>query len=385
MRLWPFKYEIRQLSGADLYGNDLQAALASSQGSTADVYRTAAVEFCAGILGRAFMAAETSPALPGLDPLTMSTLVRQAVLNGNAVFRIAVAGRSGDIRLLPVAGYNITGSAAPETWRYSIKQQRPNGEDPLDTDQLPVTVVPYEGMVHVRYMPGPQAPWHGVSPLVSAGLTADTLAGIERSLGHDASVPTGGLMPQPDAASPTAIRQAGAAFTQGKGGLTLIETTAGGYGQGPSAAPRQDWDQKRFGPMPPEANIKLWEAAMRAVMASLGVNPSLYTSQGSALRESYRHLFSGTIVPLGQLIAAELSEKLEREITIAFPERVETDISALSRAFKSLAEQDPAWAAEVVGLPEPPERVVELDDEVEPVVPAAENQNGTTPRSSHYA
>ena len=55
---------------------------------------------------------------------------------------------------------------------------------------------------------------------------------------------------------------------------------------------------------------------MLAVLAALGVPPSLYTSQGAALRESYRHLFGSTIEPLAQLIAAELSEKLEEEVTI---------------------------------------------------------------------
>ena len=306
----------------------------------------------------------------------MSTLVRQAVLLGNSVHRIDVQRRSGDIRLLPVADYSITGSPAPETWRYAIKQARPNGDDPLDIEQLPVTVVPYEGMVHVRYMPGPQAPWHGVSPLVSAGVTAGTLAEIEKSLSHDASVPTGGLMPQPDAASPTAIRQAGAAFTQGKGGLTLIETTAGGYGQGPSAAPRQDWDQKRFGAYAARGQHQALGGRDEGGNGIARRQPLALHVPGLSAARELPAPFSGTIVPLGQLIAAELSEKLERDITIAFPERVETDISALSRAFKSLAEQDPAWAAEVVGLPEPPERVVELDDEVEQVVPAPENQNG---------
>ena len=58
---------------------------------------------------------------------------------------------------------------------------------------------------------------------------------------------------------------------------------------------------------------------MLAVLAALGVPPSLYTSQGAALRESYRHLFGSTIEPLAQLIAAELSEKLEEEVTIQVP------------------------------------------------------------------
>ena len=208
----------------------------------------------------------------------------------------------------------------------------------MDIDQLPARNVGAEGMIHVRYMPHRSAPWHGVSPLQSAGFTAETLARIEKSLQDDAKVPTGSIMPQPDGVSPTGIAQAKAAVTAGKGALTLVETTAGGFGLGPTGAPRKDWEQSRFGPVAPATSIQLWEGAMLAVLAALGVPPSLYTSQGAALRESYRHLFGSTIEPLAQLIAAELSEKLEEEVTIKFPERLRSDVSALSRGFKGLVD-----------------------------------------------
>ena len=77
---------------------------------------------------------------------------------------------------------------------------------------------------------------------------------------------------------------------------------------------------------------------MLAVMAALGVPPSLYTSQGAAQRESYRHLFSGTLIPLARIIQTELSEKLEGPVRISFPERLVSDISALSRGFSSLVQ-----------------------------------------------
>ena len=111
MRLWPFRYEIRQQlpadSGVNSYLNDLANYYGSASASGADVYRTAAVEFCAGILGRAFMAAETTPRLPALDPLTLSMMARQTVLLGNAVWRIGV--RASDIQLLPVVSYERLG------------------------------------------------------------------------------------------------------------------------------------------------------------------------------------------------------------------------------------------------------------------------------------
>ena len=42
------------------------------------------------------------------------------------------------------------------------------------------------------------------------------------------------------------------------------------------------------------------------------------------------------LIPLAKLIAAELSEKLEEEITIVFPQHLLSDISAQSRGFSSL-------------------------------------------------
>ena len=159
---------------------------------------TAAVEFALGMVARAFLLAEPVPAVPALTPLTLSMLARQTISLGNAVFEI---GRG--LQLRPVAQYSIAGGPAPESWRYSFKQQRPNGEDPLDIDSLPTRNVSYEGMVHVRYMPSPAAPWAGISPFQRAGMTADLMANIEQmSLKYDAQVPTGGLIPVPDGASP---------------------------------------------------------------------------------------------------------------------------------------------------------------------------------------
>ena len=234
-----------------------------------------------GIIGRAAMAAEVKVTGATLDPHTMAQLFRQTVLLGESVQLIDLNRRTGQIRLLPIATRPIiTGGPAPESWRYEIKLPRPNGEDPLDIDQLPARNVGAEGIIHVRYMPYRSAPWQGVSPLQSAGFTAETLARIEKSLQDDAKVPTGSIMPQPDGVSPTGIAQAKAAVTAGKGALTLVETTAGGFGLGPNSAPKNDWQQARFGADAPATSIQLWEAAMLAVMAALGVPPSLYTSQG---------------------------------------------------------------------------------------------------------
>ena len=218
---------------------------------------------------------------------------------------------------------------------------------------LPQQASPYAGMVHVRNTPHPAAPWRGVSPLIAAGCTADQLAKIEASLASDAEPLAGFLLPLPDGATPNQTNQAKAALSTGRGKLTLVETTFGGWGQGTQAKPQHDWTQTRFGAMIPAANIDMREKSALAVMAAMGIPPSLYTSEGSAQRESYRHFLGGTIAALGELIAEELSDKLEQEIEIQFPQGWISDIAARSRAFSSLTKAGimPKDAARIAGLP----------------------------------
>ena len=207
-----------------------------------------------------------------------------------------------------------------------------------------------------------------MAPLVAAGASAEVLALIERSLKYDA-MPRGGLiMPLPDGATnaPTQIK---AALSQGLGAINLVETTNQGFGQGITAAPKEDWVQKRFGAMVPPASIQLLGEEAAWILDALGVPAGLHGADGGAKREDYRHFFTATILPLKALIEAELSEKLERKITLFFPAVFESDISARSRGFSSMVKDglDVDYAAGIVGLPLP----VKMAPEPEPVVAPA--------------
>ena len=203
MRIWPTKWEIRtgpnDPSGLGAYLGDLSTYL--NDGSAApNVNQTAAVEFALGNVGRAFYMADITPAIPALTPLTLAMLARQTLAKGNAVFRIEIDGRRRrQMVLTPVADYSIRGDVREESWRYTIKQYRPMGADE-DEDGITANV-PYEGMVHVRYMPRFEKPWLGVSPFVGAGLTAKQLAYIERNLAYDAEAPAGYYIPLSHGAS----------------------------------------------------------------------------------------------------------------------------------------------------------------------------------------
>ena len=184
-------------------------------------------------------------------------------------------------------------------------------------------------------------------------MTAQQLAKIEKSLDYEAGIPPGHLLPIPDGLSNTSKNAVANTLANGRGGITPVETTAGGFGQGYLAAPKQDYDQKRFGPLIPATSIDLRDRAALAILAAMGIPPTLFTSQGTALRESYRNFFTGTVEPLGALIAAELSEKLGQTIEFFFPEIIKSDISARSRAWTSFrqGEMEDAEARRIIGLP----------------------------------
>ena len=112
--------QVQNVSGLDAYLTGLDTYYAT--GGQASVHQTAAVEFPLGLISRAFMMAETTVPVPGLDPLTLSMIARQTIARGNAVFQVDLNPTTRILRLLPVAGYEVAGGVAPETWRYTIEQ-----------------------------------------------------------------------------------------------------------------------------------------------------------------------------------------------------------------------------------------------------------------------
>ena len=163
-------------------------------------------------------------------------------------------------------------------------------------------------------------------------------------------------MPQPDGASPKSIKEIQAALTAGKGGLTLVETTAQGFGQGITAAPKQDWEQKRFGAMIPEFNTILRDSSASAIMQAFGVSQAMFSGDGNAQRgKPGRLMFLDSILPTSAIIAQELTSKLEEPVSIGHNEsRIRRLVRGLGRFLKSLVDAgfSLADAAAIVGLPQ---------------------------------
>ena len=135
----------------------------------------------------------------------------------------------------------------------------------------------------------------------------------------------------------------------------LLETVAGGWGEGRSAAPLRDWKPERLGPDPPASLEAVMGRGFLEVLAACGCPPGLFIdADGTAQRESMRRFFSLTVEPLAGLLARELSEKLEAEISLGFAGRFAADLAGRARAFQSMVGggMDLAKAAGLAGLME---------------------------------
>ena len=70
-----------------------------------------------------------------------------------------------------------------------------------------------------------------------------------------------------------------------------------------------------------------------------GLNSGLFDSLGAATaRESYRLLLFGVIAPLGKMVEAELSAKLEDAISLSWVELRAADLMGRARSFKSMVD-----------------------------------------------
>ena len=249
----------------------------------------------------------------------------------------------GALALVPASSFEVSGGYRPSTWLYKLELARPSGE--------PVTrVVPAEGVAHIKINPSRSSPWYGTSAL--GNLSATALAGLERSLGMDTAPPSGLLLPMPDGASQSVVDQAAQALMNGRGGISLLQSTSGGYGQGKDAAPKKDLEQVRFGPIVPAASITAHADLTISLLNSMGVSEQLYHGGGPGMREAARQLYLSVIAPLSSVVVHKLSRALNVSIELDFGALRAIDSSARARGVAVLvgAGMSLADATDIMGL-----------------------------------
>ena len=344
---WPFA------SGRDGgYTDAITAAIEgmASAGPVPSPAATAAAEACAGLVGRALACASVHPATPvtaAVSPVWLRRLGYDLIRQGEHLALIEVEG--GRVRLRPASTWTFWDGSTPGTWRVQAQIPRPShGSETLD--------VAGAGTVSILWAESELQPWRGRSPLSGASLTAGLLAASHRSLGAEQSMPTGMLLPVPKStdAETSKLR---AELARLAGRITLVETTASGFAQGQSEAPKGDWQQRRVGADPPQGSIDLQDSASRQIISACGVPLELVSDvSGAQRREAYREFVSTTVESLGLVVAAELGDKLDTPgLVLTFERLHASDMAGRARAAGSLVKAgwSPQEAAAAVMLDPP--------------------------------
>ena len=322
---WAFwrRDEDRQAGGG--YADTIVAAIeATAAQQTANTSSTAAVEAVAGLLSRAFAGCEVQGpgwARDAINPVWLSQVGRSLVREGASMSVIDMDG-NGVVELVPAAFWNFENATDPgrETNRESTWRARVNTYGPSNSH---TRLLPRDQLVFVRWGTSPGTRYRGQGPTSWAALTAKTQGEVERSLGDEAAGPLAQLFAVPsdpgaggddDKFGPLATTVAGA-----RGKAVLLETVFGGHGHGKADSPQRDWDPRRLGPRPPAELVKLAEDGFGRMLAAYGCSPAMFgSSDGTAFREGLRQWHMGTVLPLAKILAWELTQRLETEISFEF-------------------------------------------------------------------
>ena len=325
---WPFgpKLETRD----DSYTDTLIAALVSrASGKTLAIpSATAALEACAGTVGRGFSASEVS----GPDSLTSALTPGVLALIGRSLIRLGevvflIDSTSGRLRLVPAETHDVEGGPFPDEWEYRLTLGGPSRTITYD-------YVPAASVLHFRYSVDPSTPWRGNGPLAVANLAGRLSAETVNALANESSGPVGRLLGVPVDGEDATVAGLKADIKNAAGRVALLET--GDWGNAGGDA-KVDLKAERFGAEPPASLVELVSVASQEVYSACGLNQALWGgSQAAAVREAWRLCLFGVLSPLGRLVEAELQEKLEDSVTLSWQELRASDLSGRARAFQSM-------------------------------------------------
>ena len=313
--------------------------------SLANVNESGALEVASGLVGRCFQAAKVKTARSSIIDAVPSTLLgmigRSLIRRGEIVFLIKM--ESGRLRLYPCSSWDISGGYSPESWVYNLTLSGP-GESVTMT-------APSSRVLQFTYARDPERPWEGVSPMKAAALAARMNSEANLLLTDEASGPRGSILPvgkDPD----TTVDSIVSKLKSLSGGVAMVESMSQ-WGT-TKDLPKDEWMTKRIGPTTPESLNELRRQSDLLVLGACGIPTALFDkSDGTGLREAYRLLLVGTLIPLGRGVSLELGEKLDAPgLVIDWSEARAADIQGRARSFQSLTSSgmDAERAANLSGL-----------------------------------
>ena len=258
----------------------------------------------------------------------MSMIGRELVRRGEILFSISVEG--GEVKFYPVSSHDIDGEYQPDSWRYRLHFAGPSGSTSIEN-------VPSSAVLHFMYAVEPATPYVGRSPLEVAALTGRLSAELVKALADEASGPRGSFLPLPVDGADASIEFLKNDVKKLKGSIAFVESSSDSWG-GSATGPRKDWEVSRIGANPPSSLVDLAALASQEVMAACGISPAIFSADaaGTGSREAWRFTLFSCLKPIGDLVAAELSEKLETPVEITWDELRASDITGRSRAVSTL-------------------------------------------------
>ena len=272
---WPWQRETREAVGG--YTEIISRLIeAQAAGTTQQASATAATEAVAGLLSRNFGSAMVEG--PGdiaeiVTPRCLAQIGRDLIRVGESLHVIRYMGDR--LMLVPASTWYWEGGADPATWLCTATAYGPSGSSTWR--------VPQSSVIFVAWGSPTARPYHGLSPSSWAADTARLHANTERSLADEVSGPVAQLLPVPsdggDGGDNDALADLKLDIKAARGKALLVETVASGWGEGKSGAPQSDWQQRRLGPAPTEAMVKLADAAFARVLAASGCSPPCSTTR----------------------------------------------------------------------------------------------------------
>ena len=326
---WPFGNNLETRAESS-YTDTLVAALVSrAQGKSLSIpTATAALEACAGTVGRGFAASEVAgPAsfVQALTPSIMEMIGRSLIRTGEIIFLIDT--QAGKLRLIPAETHDVEGGPFPESWVYRLTLGGPSRT--LAYDWTPASSV-----LHFRYACDGAKPWRGNSPLAVAALAGRLSAETVRALGDESSGSVGSLLGVPVDGDDATVLKLKDDIKNAAGRVALLES--GDWGNAGGDA-KVDLQTRRFGPEPPGSLVDLLDASSREVYAACGLSGALWgAGDAASTREAWRLALFSVLSPLGIIVQAELQEKLEDSVTLSWQELRASDLSGRARAFQSM-------------------------------------------------
>ena len=253
-----FGLETRDASYTDALVNLIQA---QAGGIEPDSSALGALEVAAGLWSRGFASAVLTPSGSIAESVTASVLAaigRSLVRKGESLHVLEV-DPGGRLRLIEASSWDITGGFDPSSWVYNVELAGPS--DSVSRSY------PSESVIHCRFAWNSSTPWKGISPLAFCSSTSSLASFLEVRLSEEASAPVGHVLPVPsdggDGSADDPLASLKRDLANLGGGISLVETVAGGWGEGRSASPGRDWSPQRLGADIPESSVLLWEAVGR--------------------------------------------------------------------------------------------------------------------------